>query len=331
MPNLPRIPRTVRRRDRAPQGAIERVEPQVAELEAAGLRWLNIEEPTAVETAYLAQHFDFHELDLEDVLSTRQRPKIDEYDDYLFIVLHLPYFNKLKGRLDATEVNVFVSQGLVITLPNVPLKPIGRLFTQLEANRERREEYFSKGAGYVLYEILSELFDYCFPILDKIGFKLDRLNDAIFTERRSEEVVRDISDVKQEIVAYRKVIKPERSTLRLLERARTRYLPEDLEVYFDDIVDKAERIWDQLDNYKEVVEALEQTNESVIAHKQNDILRVLTIFSVVLLPLTLISGIYGMNVGLPHQHGNDAFWVIFGGMLVIAVCMLGYFRHRSWL
>ena len=143
------------------------------------------------------------------------------------------------------------------------------------------------------------MFDYCFPILDKIGFKLDRLGEAIFTERRSEEVVRDISDVKQEIVAYRKVIKPERSTLRLLERARTRYLPEDLEVYFDDIVDKAERIWDQLDNYKEVVEALEQTNESVIAHKQNDILRVLTLFSVVLLPLTLISGIYGMNVRAP--------------------------------
>jgi magnesium transporter len=331
MPNLPRIPRTVRRRDRAPQGAVERVEPQFAELEAVGLRWLNFEAPTAVETAYLAQHFDFHELDLEDVLSTRQRPKVDEYDDYMFLVLHVPWFNKVKGRLDAAELNVFVAHGLVITLPNVALKPVGRLFTQLEANPERRDEYFSKGSGYLLYEILSELFDYCFPILDKIGFKLDRLNDAIFTERRSEEVVRDISDVKQEIVAYRKVIKPERSTLRLLERSRTRYLPEDLEVYFDDIVDKAERVWDQLDNYKEVVEALEQTNESVIAHKQNDILRVLTVFSVVLLPLTLISGIYGMNVGLPRQHTADAFWTVIGGMLAIVLLMLGYFRHKNWL
>jgi magnesium transporter len=331
MPNLPRIPRTVRRRDRAPQGAVERVEPQFSELDAAGLRWLNFEAPTAVETAYLAQHFDFHELDLEDVLSTRQRPKLDEYDDYLFLVLHVPYFNKVKGRLDAAELNVFVAHGLVITLPNVALKPIGRLFTQLEANPERRDEYFTKGSGYLLYEILSELFDYCFPILDKIGFKLDRLNDAIFTERRSEEVVRDISDVKQEIVAYRKVIKPERSTLRLLERSRTRYLPEDLEVYFDDIVDKAERVWDQLDNYKEVVEALEQTNESVIAHKQNDILRVLTVFSVVLLPLTLISGIYGMNVGLPRQQSAEAFWLIIGGMLTIVGLMLGWFRHKNWL
>ena len=279
MPNLRRIPRTVRRRPRVSQRQdVARTEPQVAELELGGVRWLNIEAPTAVETAYLAEHFDFHELDLEDVLSTRQRPKIDEYDEYLFMVLHLPRFDKSIGRLNAAELNVFVGPDYVITLPNHPLKPVGRLFTRLSNNTELREEYFSKGSGYLLYEILSESFDYCFPILDKIGFKLDRLQNAIWDER-SEDVARDISNVKQEMIAYRKIIKPERSTLRLLERARTRYLSEDLEVYFDDIVDSAERIWDQLDNYKEVVEALEQTNETVIAHKQNDILRLLTIFT----------------------------------------------------
>ncbi|HEY8857868.1 MAG TPA: magnesium/cobalt transporter CorA [Gaiellales bacterium] len=332
MPNLPRIPRTVRRRDRTPQRPAERSEPQVAEIAAAGLRWLNIEAPTAAETAWLAQHFDFHELDIEDVLSTRQRPKIDEYEDYLFIVLHVPHFNKLRGRLDAAELNVFVGHGFVVTLPNVRLKPVGRLFAQLESNQERREQYFSKGSGYVLYEILSELFDYCFPILDKIGFKLDRLTEAIFTERRSEDVVRDISDVKQEIVAYRKVIKPERSTLRLLERSRTRYLPEDLEVYFDDVVDKAERIWDQLDNYKEVVESLEATNESVIAHKQNDILRILTIFSVILLPLTLMTGIFGMNFKhIPFSDAYHGFVVTVAIMCAVAVGMLGFFRYKRWI
>src|SRR6478609_333191 len=303
MPNLRRIPRTVRRRPRVSQRQdVARTEPQVAELELGGVRWLNIEAPTAVETAYLAEHFDFHELDLEDVLSTRQRPKIDEYDEYLFMVLHLPRFDK----------------------------SIGRLFTRLSNNTELREEYFSKGSGYLLYEILSESFDYCFPILDKIGFKLDRLQNAIWDER-SEDVARDISNVKQEVIAYRKIIKPERSTLRLLERARTRYLSEDLEVYFDDIVDSAERIWDQLDNYKEVVEALEQTNETVIAHKQNDILRLLTIFTVILLPPTLIAGIYGMNVPLPFQQSHHAFWIIEGGTLLLAVAMLSFFRRQRWL
>ena len=303
MPNLPRIPRTVRRRRQAQQRLpVERSEPQVAELEFGGVRWLNIEEPTATETGWLAEHFDFHELDLEDVLSTRQRPKIDEYDDYLFMVLHLPYFDKSIGRLNAAELNIFVGADYVITLPNITLKPVGRLFSRLSNSSELREEYFSKGAGYLLYEILSESFDYCFPILDKIGFKLDRLQNAIW-EERSEDVARDISNAKQEIIAYRKIIKPERSTLRLLERVRARYLPEDLEVYFDDIVDSSERIWDQLDNYKEVVEALEQTNETVIAHRQNDILRVLTVFSVIILPLTLITGIYGMNFEhIPFSH-----------------------------
>jgi magnesium transporter len=331
MPNLPRIPRTVRRRPAAPQVPDQPDAPRIDELAAGGLRWLNIEAPTALEIAYLAEHFDFHPLDLEDVLSTRQRPKIDEYDEYLFIVLHVPRFDKRAGRLNAAELNVFIGQDFVVTLPNVPLKPVGRLFTQLENNTERREEYFLKGSGYLLYEILSELFDYCFPILDKIGFKLDRLEDAIFRERRSEELVRDISDVKQEIVAYRKIIKPERGTLRLLERSRTRYLPEDLEVYFDDIVDKTERIWDQLDNYKEVVEALEATNESIIAHRQNDVLRLLTVFSAIVLPLTLITGLFGMNFDLPFQAWEHTFAAVVTGMVAIAGAMLAFFRHKRWI
>src|SRR6185295_11120688 len=181
MPNLPRIPRTVRRRRQAQQRLpVERSEPQVAELEFGGIGWL-------------AEHYDFHELDLEDVLSTRQRPKIDEYDDYLFMVLHLPYFDKSIGRLNAAELNIFVGADYVITLPNITLKPVGRLFSRLSNSSELREEYFSKGAGYLLYEILSESFDYCFPILDKIGFKLDRLQNAIW-EERSEDVARDISN-----------------------------------------------------------------------------------------------------------------------------------------
>src|SRR5439155_1609969 len=170
------------------------------------------------------------------------------------------------------------------------------------------------GSGRVLYEVLDDLFDYCFPILDKIGHKLDSLEDDVF-EGRSEEVVRDLSNVKQEIISYRKIIKPERSTLRLLERHVERFLPEELELYFDDIVDAAERIWDLLDNHKEVVEALEQTNESVISHRQNEVLRILTVFSVILLPLTLITGIFGMNVHFPGFQTAVAWRSVVGGMV----------------
>jgi magnesium transporter len=178
--------------------------------------------------------------------------------------------------------------------------------------------------------VLDDLFDYCFPILDKIAHKLDRLEDDVF-EGRSNEVVRDISNVKQEIISYRKIIKPERPTLRVLERRVEGFLPEELELYFDDIVDAAERIWDLLDNYKEVVEALESTNESVISHRQNDILRILTLFSVTLLPLTLLTGLFGMNVLYPGEGTHEAFWAILAALVVALAGMLGFFRWKRWL
>ena len=178
--------------------------------------------------------------------------------------------------------------------------------------------------------MLDDLFDYCFPILDKIGHKLDSIEDDMF-EGASVEVVRDLSNVKQEIISYRKIIKPQRPTLRLLERQIERFLPEDLELYFDDIVDASERIWDNLDNYKEVVEALEDTNESAINHRQNDILRVLTVFSVVLLPLTLITGFFGMNVHFPGYESAIAFWTITGAIVALLIGMIAFFRLKRWL
>ena len=332
MASLPNIRRTSKRGTSA-LVAPERDRPDVQRLEAHGLSWLNIEEPTEAETAWLAEHQDFHPLDLEDVLSRRrQRSKIDEYDGYVFLVLHFPRFDKRTGRLQATELNVFIGPGLLITIPKEPLKPISALWSRCETRDDARFDYMSKGSGFLLYEIVDQMFDYCFPILDKIGFKLDALEDAIF-EGQSRELVRDISNVKQEIINYRKVIKPQRPTLRMLERAVQRYAPEDLEIYFDDIVDKNERIWDSLENYKEVAEALEATNESVITHRLNDMLALLTIISAVILPLTLITGFYGMNIdGLPFaRHGVASFIALLVIIVGLAGGVLWYFRKRTWL
>ena len=225
---------------------------------------------------------------------------------------------------------MFLGRDYVVTLPNVELLPVSRLFHRVEDDERLRDELFAKGSGYLLYHILDDLFDYCFPILDKIGHKLDRTEDELF-EGRAEEIVRDISNVKQEIISYRKIIKPERSTLRLLERRVERFLPEDLEIYFDDIVDAAERIWDLLDNYKEVTDALEQTNESVISHRQNDVLRLLTIFSVTMLPLTVITGVFGMNVLFPGEGTHEAFWIVLGVLVATLAGMFAFFRFKRWL
>ena len=282
------------------------------------------------EAGQLAERFGWHPLDLEDVLSKRQRPKVDEYPDYLFGVLHFPVYDKAVQRLNAAELDFFVGNGYLVTLPTVELLPVTRLFHRCYEDEELRDQLFAKGSGYLLYHILDDLFDYCFPILDKIGHKLDSVEDDMF-EERAEDVVRDLSNVKQEIISYRKIIKPERSTLRLLERHIERFLPEQLDLYFDDIVDASERIWDLLDNYKEVVEALEDTNESVISHRQNDVLRFLTVVTVILLPLTLITGIFGMNVHFPGFETAAAFWAICGFMLGLAIGLTAFFRWKRWL
>ena len=327
MPSLPRI-----RRGRA-RGALAEVVPAVrepAELSHNGLTWIHLDAPDTERSTALAERFGWHALDVEDVLSKRQRPKIDDYPTYLFGVLHFPVYDKTVQRLNAAELDLFLGHDYLVTLPNVELLPVTRLFHRCVDDEELRDSLFGKGSGYLLYHVLDDLFDYCFPILDKIGHKLDRFEDEMF-EGRSEEIVRDISNVKQEIISYRKIIKPERSTLRVLERYTERFLPENLELYFDDIVDAAERIWDLLDNYKEVVEALEDTNESVISHRQNDVLRVLTIFSVVLLPLTLITGLFGMNVNFPGFDSSAAFWAIVAAMIVMLGGLIGFFRYKRWL
>ena len=266
------------------------------------------------------------------MLSKRQRPKIDEYTDegYLFTVLHFPVYDKNVQRLNAAELDAFIGHDYLVTLPAVELLPVTRLFRRCEEDEALRDQLFGKGSGYLYYHVLDDLFDYCFPILDKIAHKLDSIEDDIDDER-FDEVVRDISKVKQEIISYRKIIKPQRPTLRLLERYVERFLPEELETYYDDLVDASERIWDLLDNYKEVVEALEDTNESAINHRQNDILRVLTVVSVILLPLTLITGIFGMNVHFPGFETAAAWWGIIAGMLGLAVCLAAFFRYKRWL
>ncbi|HSB39793.1 MAG TPA: magnesium transporter CorA family protein [Gaiellaceae bacterium] len=328
MPSLPRIKRP-RPRTQA-RDVDTRPEPRLAELEAHGLTWVHLDAPTLEEAQQLVDRYGWHPLDLEDVLSRRQRPKVDEYPDYLFGVLHFPVYDKAIQRLNAAELDLFVGNGYLVTLPTVELLPVTRLFHRCQEDEQLRDQLFGKGSGYLLYHILDDLFDYCFPILDKIGHKLDSVEDDLF-EKRAEEVVRDLSNVKQEIISYRKIIKPERSTLRLLERQIERFLPEDLELYFDDIVDASERIWDLLDNYKEVVEALEQTNESVISHRQNDVLRVLTVVTVILLPLTLITGIFGMNVHFPGFEGATAFWAIVAFMLGLGIGLTAFFRLKRWL
>jgi magnesium transporter len=336
---MPSLPRILSRRA-VPGGPVVDTRPRITELQSDGITWIHLLAPTTEEAQTLASRFGWHDLDVEDVLSRRQRPKIDVYagdEDgagrYLFSVLHFPVYDSAAGRLNAGELDVFIGPDYIVTLPTVELRPVSYLFRRASESEEVRSRLLSQGSGRLLYEILDDLYDYCFPILDKIGLKLEQIDVEIGGDDRqsARKLVTDIHSVKQEIISYRKIIKPQRPALRQLERSIERFLPEELELYFDDLVDASERIWDTLDNYKEVVEALEDTNESLISHQQNDILYVLTIFSVVMLPLTFLTGFFGMNVHFPGYNSSAGFFATLGLFIVTVVAMLGFFRWKKWL
>ncbi len=299
-------------------------------LEENGIRWIHIPKPRHDAQEWLQQHFEFHPLDYEDIYSRNQRPKVDRYDDYLFVVLQFPRFDRARERLNVVEIDIFVGPDYVITMPNGDLEPIDSLFARCLESQEVRAGYFEKGAAFLLYKLVDHAVDASFPMLRKMGQKLERIEDDIF-EGRSELIVRDISNVKQEIINFRRIVRPQRVAFRDLERAMDVTTPEELDVYFDDVIDASERIWDTLENYKEVIEGLESTNESVLSHNVNDTLRVLTSITVIVLPLTLLASVFGMNVAFPGEGEAIAFVFIMVAMLIVFLGMAAFFRLRGWL
>ncbi|MFH1375590.1 MAG: magnesium transporter CorA family protein [Patescibacteria group bacterium] len=293
------------------------------------IRWYDFKHPDRQTADFLAKKFKFHPLDLEDCLTEIQRPKIDEYENYLFIVLHFPIYHSDTNRVTTEEVSIFIGQNFVITLHRGTLAPLETLRENCKKVTARKK-YFGKGTGYFLYKITSELFDYCFPILEKLSRTGLQLEQAVFDEEDQRDLVRDIMLLKKNIITFRRILSPERPVISALEHKNKKFLPETLEVYFDDVVDKIERQWGLLDSLKEVAETLQDANESLISHRSGETIKVLTIFSVIMLPLTFLSGIFGMNVTLPYQEKPQAFVGVALMMLGIAGVMFIYFKWKKW-
>jgi len=295
------------------------------------LTWVNIERPTERETEYLAQHYPFHPLDLDDCLSRIQRPKIDEYKDYLFLVLHFPVFNIEARVTTPSQVSVFISENYLITLHGGELKPLVKLFKECQIDEESRQENFSQGSSYLLYRIIDRLVDYCLPILNKIGDNIERTEDNIFASSGMPRAIEDISILRRDVISFRRIIWPMRAVIGSLEPKIRRFTKMDMAVYFGDMTDHVDKIWDGLDEYKEVIEGLNATHDSLAANRTNEVMRMLAIIATILLPLTVVSSIYGMNVPLPFQESHYSFVFVFLIWAVIVSGMLYFFRRHHWI
>lgn len=296
------------------------------------LAWTDIVNPDSEVLEELRKKHKFHELDLEDCLSENQRSKIDEYDKYLFLVLHFPHFDKKKKALITEEVNIFIGQNYLITLHNGVLPPLLRIFEKCRTSMREKKKYLGQGTGYFLYEIIDAMLDDGFPMLDYLGKNVTTVEKSVFgSETEQHDMLKDILVLKKDIITFRRLVAPQRTVIAQLEHKNKKFLPDDLEVYFDDLVDKVEKIWSNLDSMKDLVISLQETNESIISHTTNNIIKVLTIFSVVMLPLTFLTGLYGMNVGLPYDTHPMAFAGIAGAMVAVVLLMLVFFKFKRWL
>ena len=294
------------------------------------LTWVNIESPTVQETEYLAENYPFHPLDLDDCLSRIQRPKIDEYKDYLFLVFHFPVFNKEARVTTPSQLSVFIAEKYLITLHKGELKPLVKLFKECQRDEESRQEYLGEGSGFLLYRIVDRLVDSCLPILGKVLDNIEAVEDDIFSDRKS-GTVKEISILRRDVISFRRIIWPMRAVIGSLQAKVRRFVKQDMEAYFGDVTDHVDKIWDALDEYKEIIEGLSDTYDSLASNRTNEVMRMLTIIGTILLPLIVVASIYGMNIPLPFQNSNYALLFVILVTLVIVGGMLIFFRRQRWI
>ena len=292
---------------------------------------MDVQDPEPKLLAKIKEQHGFHQLDIEDCLSENQRSKIDEYDDYLFIILHIPYYDKRKQRIISEEIDVFIKNNLLITVHWGSLKPLMDLYETAQKNTAKRKELMEHSSGFLLYEIIDHLYSDAFPMLDTLERNMTSLERDVFSLTQQHDMLKEILNMKKNIITFRRIISPQRGVIAQIEHKNKKFLPGSLEIYFDDVVDKIEKIWSSLENLKELIESLQDTNESILSHTTNNVIKILTIFSVVMLPLTFITSLYGMNVALPLAQHEKVFAILVILMLSVISSMLAFFKYKRWI
>lgn len=298
------------------------------------MTWIDIAPPAENETRYLGEKFGFHPLDLDDCLSRIQRPKIDQYEKYLFLVLHFPVFHKEVKVTRPSQLSVFIGPDYLVTLHRGTLKPLVKFFRDCQLDEEARQQNFSQGSGYLLYRIIDRLVDYCIPILSRIGSNIERTENTIFASRVMPRAIEELSILRRDVISFRRIIWPMRAVIASLEPKIRRFTGMDLSVYFGDMIDHMDKIWDGLDEYKEIIEGLNDTYDSLANHHTGEVMRMLTVIATVLMPFLGVSGIYGMNVALPGGLDEGSlmpFFLLLLAMFLLTGGMLAFLRWRRWI
>jgi magnesium transporter len=302
------------------------------EIQNKGIKWINIANPNDRNVEFLNRNFNICPSILKEYIPPIKRPKVEEYKDYLFIVIHFPVFDKKTRKTISTELDIILFQNILITSHTGSLPELKKVFEKCSSDKLVRNYYIKNNAVYLIYRILDKLIDTRMPMLDHIDDHIGQIQEEIFNGHEK-KMVREIAVVKHDIIDFRKAIKPQRMVLESMARAIPKITDETFFKYSSEVIGSNIKVWNTLENHKEMIEALEHTNESLLSHKLNDTMKILAAFSVMVLPLSLIANAFGMNItnGMPFLHSPMGFWIVFLMMVIVTSISFVFFKYKKWL
>jgi magnesium transporter len=293
------------------------------------LRWLNIKSPSDEDFKELETQFHFHHLDLEDCRQINQRSKIDIYDDYYFIILLFPVFDRQNRFIKTREVKIFWGEDFLITVGKSHYA-VDQLFEEALEQENRGEDFEIGTTDALLYVILERIMNETVYLLRKVGLELELINRELF-DKSPQRIIERLSVTRKNIILLNTMFKPQLRVFNKFESGVVQGFADNMEDYWGNILDYINRLWDNTEDYGELIEGLSTTFDSLQANKTNEIMKTLTLISSIVLPLTFLTGIYGMNILLPLQDHVHAFWIIISIMVLLSVAMIIFFRRKKWM
>lgn len=293
------------------------------------LKWHYIEDPSDEDLVFLKDNFHFHPLDIEDCRSVIQRPKIDIYDDYYFLILHFPHYDRWNRFLKTKEVKIFWGEDYIITIGKSHWV-VSSLFNSAHATTDPYEILQTGTSDSLLYKVLERLMQETLSLISKLGVELELINRDLFN-KKAEKTIERISITRRNMILLNTIFKPQLRLFQKFESGQIEGYAENMEEYWGNILDYYQKMWDMIEDYEELIEGLSKTFDSLQTNRSNEIMKALTLISSILLPLTFIASLYGMNVKLPWMGHEHAFTFLLVIMLVISILFIFLFKKKKWM
>lgn len=292
--------------------------------------WLDIEKPKEKDLENLKEKYRLHPFIAKQFLPPIHRPKIEEYPNQLFIVLHFPVFDSKKRETRPAELDFIISPQVLITSHREKIPSLEVFFEDCRMQDYHKNQYF-KSSGHLLFGLLDFMMDNCLPMLDHIAEKIDEIESRVF-QGREKEMLSEIAVIKKDLIDFRRAIKPQRSVLEILEKKSSRVFSRETRPLAQEVIGSNIRVWNVLENHRELINSIEQTNNSLLSYKLNDIMEILTVISFITFPLSVIVGFFGMNLEqMPLIQRPLAWLIILLFMVFSAGLMFIYFKKKKWL